>query len=83
MVDDYACYKTMFADGPTALACLGHIRRKFFDVHAAGGSSVAEQTLQRIAKLYAIEQQSVGLDPPQRMLLREQLALPALAELYA
>ena len=83
MVDDYAGYKAMFADGPTELACLAHIRRKFFDVHAAGGSPVAEQALQRIAKLYAIEQQGVGLDPPQRMLLREQLALPALAELHA
>ncbi|NHZ38522.1 IS66 family transposase [Massilia rubra] len=83
MVDDYAGYKAMFADGPTELACLAHIRRKFFDVHAASKSPVAEQALQRIAKLYAIEQQGVGLDPPQRMLLREQLALPALAELHA
>ncbi|UOD29979.1 IS66 family transposase [Massilia violaceinigra] len=83
MVDDYAGYKAMFADGPTELACLAHIRRKFFDVHAASKSPVAEQALQRIARLYAIEQQGVGLDPPQRMLLREQLALPALAELHA
>jgi transposase len=83
MVDDYAGYKAMFADGPIELACLAHIRRKFFDVHAAGGSPVAEQALHRIAKLYAIEQQGARLDPPQRMLLREQLALPALAELHA
>jgi transposase len=83
MVDDYAGYKAMFADGPTELACLAHIRRKFFDVHAAGGSPVAEQALQRIAKLYVIEQQGAGLDPPQRMTLRQQLALPALAELHA
>ena len=83
MVDDNAGYKAMFADGPTELACLAHIRRKFFDVHAAGGSPVAEQALHRIAKLYAIEQQGAGLDPPQRMALRQQLALPALAELHA
>jgi len=82
MVDDYAGYKAMFADGPTELACLAHIRRKFFDVHAAGGSPVAEQAIHRIAKLYAIEQQGAGLDPPQRKLLREQLAIPALAELH-
>lgn len=82
MVDDYVGYKAMFADGPIELACLAHIRRKFFDVHAAGGSPVAEQALKRIGKLYAIEQQGAGLDPPQRMLLREQLALPALAELH-
>ncbi len=83
MVDDYAGYKSMFVGGPTELDCLAHIRRKFFDVHAAGGSPVAEHALQRIAKLYAIEQQGAGLDPPQRKLLREQLALPPLAELHA
>lgn len=45
MVDDYARYKSMFVSGPTELACPAHIRRKFFDVHAAGGSPVAEQAL--------------------------------------
>ena len=34
MVDDYAGYKALFANGPTELACLAHIRRKFFDLHA-------------------------------------------------
>jgi transposase len=82
MVDDYAGYKAMFVSGPTELACLAHIRRKFFDVHAAGSSPVAEQALHRIARLYAIEQKGAGLDTPQR-LLREQLALPVLAELHA
>ena len=83
MVDDYAGYKAMFVDGPTELACLAHIRRKFFDVHTAGGSPVAEQALHRIAKLYGIEQQGAGLDPLQRLLLREQQAQPALVELHA
>ena len=73
----------MFADGPTELACLAHIRRKFFDVHAAGGSPVAGEALRRIAELYAIEQQGAGLDPPGRLALRQQLAAPALAELHA
>lgn len=83
MVDDYTGYKAMFANGPTELACLAHIRRKFFDVHAVGGSPVAEQALQRIAKLYAIEQQGAGLDPPQRLALRQELAKPLLAQLHA
>jgi hypothetical protein len=51
-------------------------------VHAGGGSPVAEEALRRIAALYAIEQQGVGLDPPQRLVLREKLAVPALAELH-
>ena len=41
MVDDYAGYKVLFTAGPTELACLAHIRRKFFDVHAASGSGGA------------------------------------------
>jgi transposase len=81
MVDDYVGYKAMFTDGPTELACLAHIRRKFFDVHAASGSPVAEEALRRIAALYLIEQQGAGPDPSQRLAPREQLAMPALAEL--
>jgi transposase len=83
MVDDYSGYKALFAAGPTELACLAHIRRKFFDVHAASGSPVAEEALRRIALLYAVEQQGAGMAPPQRLALREQHAAPALADLHA
>jgi transposase len=52
-------------------------------VHAASGSPLAEEVLRRIAGLYAIEQQGAGLDPPRRLALRQQFAIPALAELHA
>ena len=83
MVDDYVGYKALFTAGPTELACLAHIRRKFFDVHAASGSPLAEEALRRIGQLYAIEQQAAGMVPQQRAALREQHAVPALAELHA
>jgi transposase len=83
MVDDYAGYKALFAQGPTELACLAHIRRKFFDVHAANGSPVAEEALRRIAQLYAIEQQAADVTSVRRLALRQQQAVPALAELRA
>ena len=83
MVDDYIGYKALFTAGPTELACLAHIRRKFFDVHAASGSPVAAEALRRIGQLYAVEQQAAGMPPPQRAALREQHAVPALAELHA
>jgi transposase len=83
MVDDYAGYKALFAAGPTELACLAHIRRKFFDVHAASGSPLAEEALRRIAQLYAIEQQASGSATDDRCALREQHALPALAAMHA
>jgi transposase len=83
MVDDYVGYKALFTAGPTELACLAHIRRKFFDVHAASGSPVSEEALRRIGQLYAIEQQAAGMTPQQRAALRERHAIPALAELHA
>ena len=48
-------------------------------MHAASGSPVAEEALRRIAALYVIEQQGAGLDPSQRLALRQKLALPVLA----
>lgn len=83
MVDDYVGYKALFTAGPTELACLAHIRRKFFDVHAASGSPVAEEALRRIGQLYAIEEQAADMPPQQRAALREQRAIPILADLHA
>jgi transposase len=83
MVDDYVGYKALFAEGPIELACLAHIRRKFFDVHAASGSPVAEEALRRIAQLYAIEQQAAAMTSLERGALRAQQAVPALANLHA
>jgi transposase len=83
MVDDYSGYKALFTAGPTELACLAHIRRKFFDVHAASGSPVADEALRRIARLYAIEQQAVGMTSLQRHALREEHAVAALADMHA
>lgn len=83
MVDDYVGYKALMATGPIELACLAHIRRKFFDVHAASGSPVAEEALRRIAQLYAVEQQASGMTSAQRLALREQHAIPALTAMHA
>lgn len=74
---------TLFTAGPIELACLAHIRREFFDVHAASGSPVAEEALRRIAQLYAIEPQATGLTPAERLALREQHAIPTLADMHA
>lgn len=83
MVDDYAGYKALFENGPVELACLAHIRRKFFEVHAAGGSPVAAEALRRIAQLYAIEQQATDVSPDRRLALRQQQSVPLLADLHA
>ena len=82
MVDDYGGYKETFRLGSTELACLAHCRRKFFDLHAAGGHPVAVEALRRIGELYAIEAQARDGDAAARLALRQQEALPRLTQLH-
>lgn len=83
LVDDYAGYKPLFAQGVTELGCWAHARRKFFDLHAAGKSAIAEAALQRIAALYAIEDAARALDDDARRDYRQQHAKPRLDALQA
>ena len=78
MVDDYGGYKASFRQGVTELACLAHCRRKFFELHAAGGHPVAHEALRRISELYAIEAQAHDGATSTRLALRQQEALPKL-----
>ena len=82
MVDDYSGYKALFQKRVTELACLAHCRRKFFDLHAAGGHAVAEEALRRISELYAIEAQTRDSDVAARLAFRQQEALPKLSALH-
>ncbi|MEB0140133.1 MULTISPECIES: IS66 family transposase [unclassified Undibacterium] len=83
MVDDYVGYKAMFAEGVTALACLAHVRRKFFDLHAANASPIAAGALRYIGQLYAIEQQASSLNTTGRQQLRQEQAQPLLRQWHA
>ncbi len=82
MVDDYAGYKALFAQGVIELGCLAHARRKFFDLYAANQSPVAKEALDRIGKLYAIEQAGRDLDTGARQTLRRNEAKPLLTDLF-
>ena len=82
MVDDYSGYKALFANGVREIGCWAHARRKFFELHAAGCHPVAAEALQRIARLYAIEEQAKGQTTEQRLQLREQQSLPELHSLH-
>ena len=83
MVDDYVGYKALFAEGVTELACLAHVRRKFFDLYAANASPVAAEALRYIGLLYVIEQQSAVLDATARLQRRQDEAKPLLAQWHA
>ena len=82
MVDDYAGYKALFAQGVIELGCLAHARRKFFDLFAANQSPIAKEALERIGKLYGIEQAGRELDVHARGELRQREAKPVLTDLF-
>ncbi|MGZ8094775.1 MAG: IS66 family transposase [Methylosarcina sp.] len=94
LVDDYAGYKALFAaarahpedqrrlEPCVELACWTHARRKFFDLLQASQSPVAQEALNRIAVLYAIEAEGQGLSTEERQRLRAEKSQSALAGLH-
>jgi hypothetical protein len=74
--DGYAGYAGFYERGVTEAACWAHARRKFFDVHAATQSIVAQEALQRIAALYAIEPTIRGEPPDVRLAVRQVQSAP-------
>lgn len=83
MVDDYAGYKALFANGTTELGCWAHARRKFVDLEKASGSEIAREAIRRFARLYRIEDEAKDLDPDARHAYRHQHAAPQVADLHA
>lgn len=82
LVDDYSGYKAMLGDTIIEQACLAHARRKFFELHAAGGHPVAEEALARIGRLYAIEATARDDSIEDRARLRAEQAQPELQSLH-
>ena len=81
--DGYAGFNELFAGGRIVEAgCWAHVRRKFFDVHAATGSPIAKEALDRIAQLYAVEKISNRL-PSERRRQQRQLQSKPIAEALA
>jgi hypothetical protein len=78
MVDDYGGYKALFTQGIIELACLAHMRRKFFDLHMANQSPIASDALNRIAELYDLERHAKGMTSNERQQLRQTHAKPKL-----
>ena len=80
--DDFAGYKAGFANGITEAGCLAHARRKFFDLHAANQSQIAEYALQQFARVYEIEREVKELATDQRQAIRQQQTKPLLDALH-
>jgi transposase len=60
---------------------MAHARRKFFDVYKSDKSPLANEALQRIAALYAIEATIRGRAAAARLAVRAEQSAPVFAEL--
>ena len=80
--DDYAGYKASFAQGVTEVGCLAHARRKFFELHAANKSEIAELAVNQFARVYEIEREVKDLPARERQEVRQRQSRPVLDALH-
>ena len=80
--DDFAGYKASFELGITEIGCMAHARRKFFDLHVANKSQLAEQALHSIGGLYEVERQAKEMSDEDRKRLRQEKAAPIAGKLH-
>ncbi|HHK0532126.1 TPA: IS66 family transposase [Pseudomonas aeruginosa] len=80
--DDFAGYKAGFEQGITEIGCMAHARRKFFDLHVANKSQLAEQALHSIGGLYELERQAKDMSDEDRWRLRQEVAVPIAEKLH-
>lgn len=85
--DEYAGYDSALDPerwpGRIGAGCLAHARRKFDELlKAGGGSSVADEVLRRMARIWRLEREFVGLDASQRLAARQELAKPLWQDLH-
>ena len=60
----------------TEVACWAHVRRKFYDIHAATNAPIAGEALERIGQLFDIERAAMGRSPQQRVHIRQSRRVP-------
>ena len=84
--DAYAGFNRLYeADrkaGPIIeAACWAHGRRKFFDLARINQAPIASEAVARIDALFAVERESNGLAPPQRVGVRTERSRPLVVAL--
>ncbi len=82
--DGYAGFNRLYDTGQIIeVACMAHIRRKFVDVQAVSGSAIAQEAVERIGRLYAIEKAIRGKPPDERAAVRQARSRPVFEDLDA
>ena len=81
-VDGYGGYRVLAERGEVQLAfCWSHVRRRFYELAAAGPAPIASEALERIAELYAIETDIRGRAAEERRAVRQDKSRPIIDEL--
>jgi transposase len=76
-VDGYAGYRALMQKNSVSLAfCWSHVRRRFYDLTAAGPAPIANEALVRIAALYAVEKDIRGRNADERCVARQDKSRP-------
>lgn len=72
-VDGYGGYRVLAEKSGVTLAfCWSHVRRRFYELAAAGPAPIAGEALRRIADLYRIEEEARGRPADERRVLRQE-----------
>jgi len=80
--DAYAGFEELYRSGKiTAVACMAHVRREFFDEAQSNGTATAIEALTRIAQLYAVEAEARGKPSDERAAIRQAKARPVFEDL--
>jgi len=82
LVDDYGGYKQLMGDKVLEAGCWAHARRKFFELHVANKSQIAEQALAQIGQLYEIERQVQEVSAQERLRTRQRQSKPVMDKLH-
>src|SRR5215218_3944608 len=86
-VDGYGGFKGLLGSRPPGeiqLAfCWAHCRRRFYEIHQATGSPLAEEALRRIGELYRIEAEARGRPAEERRAVRQERGKPLVEALHA
>ncbi len=76
-VDGYSGYRAIAAGNSVSLAfCWSHVRRRFYELAAAGPAPIASEALRRIAELYKVEDGIRGKTHEERCDMRQAKSRP-------
>src|SRR4051812_3490576 len=84
-VDGYSGFKSLLENRPAGairLAFWAHCRRRFYEIHQATGSPLAEEALRRIGELYKVETEIRGRPAEGRRAARQERSKPIVDALH-